>query len=187
MGLEKIFDQIKKETDLKIKNILDEAQSKADQILKEADVSAQNITKKAKVDADAEIENKSAMEKARLKIESEAVVKRAIDSAFNQSISLLRSSIKEIKSTDLYDKLLKNIVDSALKSLGEDAKIYVLKEDIPRLQKKPKQLKVSPKKMEGGIYAESADGKKSLDLSLENLLRELNDEISEEVLSKIKV
>lgn len=185
MSLEKVINKINKEAADKAREILSEAKSKSDSIIKEAELNAKENSTKEMKELSIMIENLSSMKKAGIKVEANEIIKKRKKEAFDDSMRKINKAAHALTLTDFYPGLLQKLVDASIKTLGQDALIYINKEDLEKIKKKPKQVLVSKNRMLGGVYAQSADGKMSLDYSLDSIIEELNDVITQEVLSAI--
>ncbi len=185
MGLEKIAEHIEKETDTKIKRIILEAQVKANQEIKSANAAADLIMKEAGEKAVVLAAEKTNIEKAKTNVEKMKIIKTAVSEAFKESINSLYKSEDKFSKTKEYDKLMPLLIKEAKKSLGDDAVIYVNKEDLEKFGKKEKNLKIYKKKI-FGVYAESNDGKLSIDMSISRLIQEMEDKIAQRVIDRLE-
>ena len=77
------------------------------------------------------------------------------------------------------------LIKEAKKRIGEDAILFMNKEDLQTFGKKEKNAKLTKKKM-FGVYAESPDGKFSIDLSLDKVIQSLEEKIAKRVIEKLE-
>ncbi len=185
MSLEKIAEHIEKETDTKVKKMIIEAQIKANQSANEADKKAEEILKEAKDKTKAFISEKEEIEKAKINVEKNQIMKKAISSAFKESMNNLYSSESKFSETAEYEKLMNTLIKEAKKRIGEDAIIFMNKKDIETFGKNEKNAKLMKKKM-FGVYAESQDGKFSIDLSIDKVIQSLEEKIAKSVIEKLE-
>ena len=185
MSLEKIAEHIEKETDTKIKKMIIEAQIKANQSANEADKKAEEILKEAKDKTKAIVSEKEEIEKAKINVEKNQIMKKAISSAFKESMNNLYSSESKFSKTAEYEKLMDILIKEAKKRIGKDAILFMNKEDLQIFGKKEKNTKLMKKKI-FGIYAESPDGKFSIDLSLDKVIQSLEEKIAKRVIENLE-
>ena len=185
MGLEKIAEHIEKETDTKVKKIIIEAQIKANQSAEETDKKVKEILKEAEEKTKALVAEKEEIEKAKINVEKNQIIKRAVSSAFKESINNLYSSQEKFSKTEEYEKLMNILTKEAKKRIGEDAVLFMNKEDLHTFGKKEKNAKLTKKKM-FGVYAESPDGKFSIDLSLDKAIQSLEEKIAKKVIENLE-
>jgi vacuolar-type H+-ATPase subunit E/Vma4 len=185
MSLEKIAEHIEKETDTKVKKIVIEAQLKANESTKEADKKVAEILKEAQIKRDIVIDEKEAIENAKINVEKDQIVKKAVSDAFKESMNNLYSSEKEFSKSPEYQKLMAILIKEAKKRIGEDAILFMNKEDLQVFGKKEKNAKLSKKEM-FGVYAESVDGRFSIDLSLNKTIQSLEEKIAKKIIEKLE-
>ena len=184
MSLEKITEHIEKETNTKIKKIIMEAQLKANNYIKQANEGAERIRTEGKKKLKEEIDERDRVEKANMLVESESIVKKAVSDAFKESMKNLYSGEKDFSREKEYEKVIQTMIKTAKEKLGPDAVIYMNSEDFERFGKKEKNVKTSKKRI-FGVYAESSDGRLSVDLTLNRIIQNAEESIAQEVLKKI--
>jgi vacuolar-type H+-ATPase subunit E/Vma4 len=185
MSLEKIAEHIEKETDTKVKKMIIEAQIKANQSTNEADKKVEDILKAAKERAKVLADEKEEVEKAKINVEKNQIIKKAVSSAFKESMNNLYSSEAEFSKTKEYEKLMNILIKEAKKQIGENTVIFMNKEDLQTFGKKEKNAKLTKRKI-FGIYAESPDGKFSIDLSLDKIIQSMEEKIAKRVIEKLE-
>jgi vacuolar-type H+-ATPase subunit E/Vma4 len=184
MSLEKIAEHIEKETDTKVKRIVLEAQVKANSEINAAAKKADEIVKEAAERLNVLSEEKRNIERAKTNVERMNILKTAISDAFKESINNLYKAEDKFSKTKEYDKLLSVLIEEAKKSIGNDANIYLNKDDIKKLERKEKNLKVYDKNI-FGIYAESKDGKISMDMSINKIIQSMEEKIARKVIDRL--
>ncbi|MCL4396779.1 hypothetical protein M1494_00300 [Candidatus Parvarchaeota archaeon] len=185
MSLEKIAEHIEKETDTKVKKMIIEAQLKANQSADEADKTAEETIREAKEKTKALIAEKEEIEKAKINVEKNQIIKKAVSSAFKESMNNLYFSETKFSRTAEYEKLMNILIKEAKKRIGEDAILFMNKEDLQTFGKKEKNAKLTKRKM-FGVYAESPDGKFSIDLSLDKVIQSLEENIAKRVIENLE-
>ncbi len=185
MSLEKIAEHIEKETDTKVKKMIIEAQLKANQSTNETDKKVEEILKEAKDKTKAIVAEKEEIEKAKINVEKTQIIKKAVSNAFKESMNNLYFSEAKFSKTAEYEKLMNILIKEAKKRIGEDAILFMNKEDLQTFGKKEKNAKPTKKKM-FGVYAESPDGKFSIDLSLDKVIQSLEEKIAKRVIEKLE-
>ncbi|MCL4399497.1 V-type ATP synthase subunit E [Candidatus Parvarchaeota archaeon] len=184
MGLEQIVSDIQREGESKLKEISEETKKKVNEILSKADSDSVEIINSAKEEASRRSENIISIGKAETESVVEGMRRDAENNILKQTKSLIE--LKNFVRTEDYKRLLLKLVDSASQILGKDAKLYVNKSDLPALSSRHENVRKSEKEMIGGVYAESKDGKMSIDDSLETIFSSLDGEISSRILKKIR-
>ncbi|MCL5430290.1 MAG: V-type ATP synthase subunit E [Candidatus Marsarchaeota archaeon] len=184
MGLEEIVNGINKDTQEKIEAMMKDANAKADRIIeeakREAEVHKKEMDEKAKHDA----QMLDARERSRANIESRHIYDNAVNSKMQEILYIIRSYLSEYVKTADYGKLLNKLESDAEAQLGSDCTVFVMKRDMPILKGAKAKIKAIGEKnsMVGGLEAESADGTRSVDYSLEHLFEDLKQELSAEIL-----
>ena len=184
MSLEKITEHIEKETDTKVKKLIMEAQLKANNSIKQANEEAEKIRIESKKRLEEEIDERERVEKAKTSVESESIVKKAVSDAFKESMKNLYDGEKDFSKEKEYEKVIQTLIKTAKDKLGPDAVIYMNSEDSEKFGKKEKNVKTSRKHI-FGVYAESGDGRLSVDLTLSRIIQNAEESIAQEVLKKI--
>lgn len=185
MSLEKIAEHIEKETDMKVKKIIIEAQLNSNESLKEADKKAEEMIKEAKKKAANLSEEKAAVDAAKTNVERNNLIKNAVSGAFKDSMNNLYSAEEKFSGSGKYEKLMNLLIKEAKKKLGEDAVLFMNKGDIQSFGKKEKNARESRKRI-FGVYAESADGRLSMDLSLGKVIQSLEEKIARKIIDKLE-
>ena len=185
MSLEKIAEHIEKETDTKVKKLVIEAQIRANQSTDEANKKAEELIKEAKEKTKILVTEREEIEKAKINVEKSQVIKKAISSAFKESINNLYSSEVKFSKSPEYEKLMTALIKEAKKRMGENAVLFMNKEDLQAFGKKEKNAKLMKKKI-FGVYAESSDGKLSIDLSLDKVIQSLEEKIARRIIEKLE-
>ena len=185
MSLEKIAEHIEKETDTRVKKIVLEAQMKANSLLNSADETVNSLAKEAKEKAKMLAEEKRNVETAKTNVERTRITKNAISGAFKDSINNLYKAEEKFSESKEYERLIPLLIKQAKETIGEDAVIYLNKEDIEKFGKKEKNTRLSKKKM-FGVYSESNDGKISVDLSINKIIQDMGDKIAEKLIKELE-
>ena len=132
-----------------------------------------------------DVDKKEEIEKAKINVEKNQIIKKSISNAFKESMNNLYSSESKLSKTTDYEKLMNTLIKEAKKRIGEDAILFMNKEDLQTFGKKEKNAKLSKKKM-FGIYAESPDEKFSIDLSLDKVIQSLEENIAKRVIENLE-
>ncbi|MCW1293874.1 MAG: hypothetical protein QXJ12_00450 [Candidatus Parvarchaeota archaeon] len=186
MGLERIIEKIEKESKEKASDIVKEANLAAEKIINESKAKAAAILKQTEAKASLISKELEQTGDSKVNIEMDMITKKSISSAFDDSLAVLRKSAAEIKHDNIYKELIPKLLISVKKSLGNDAVIYMDKEDSITFKKLSQNIKVSPKSTGGGLYAVSGDGRRSIDLTMDKLIDAVKDRIGEKVMRRIR-
>ncbi|MCL4389441.1 hypothetical protein M1397_02420 [Candidatus Marsarchaeota archaeon] len=183
MGLEEIVDRINKDTEDKANRIIDKARGDASKTLNAAAAKASSIRKMkaAKAENDSGLIVSKAASKA--EVDGAQLYQKKVNDSINSSIDALRKHLSKYTKTDEYARLLSKLCSLAEHELGDGCKIEMQKDDAVKIRPGGKYTIVdAPAGFAGGIRAVSADGKRSVDYSLERLLESMNDRIAVELL-----
>jgi vacuolar-type H+-ATPase subunit E/Vma4 len=170
MSAEKIIEQIEKDSELKVKQILNEAKDQSTSILqsakKEADIEAERILNNAKNQS--ENLKKINVSKANQAIKRNIMnaKEKVIDDCFTKAHHKL-----SILKGDRYEKLVTKLIKDGHKKLGDDYTVLTSRD----LDKKIAQnlgITVSGSiESSGGVLLKSADGKITLDHTFDGILK----------------
>jgi vacuolar-type H+-ATPase subunit E/Vma4 len=121
---------------------------------------------------EAEIAREQGQRLAAAKMQARKLEYEAREAALTQSLDGVRRHLAEYTESDEYAQMLKRMVALAVERLGKDCKVTGRTEDAGRLKSiAGKSFKSGGVPILGGIIAESADGKRRLVLSFDELLR----------------
>ena len=179
MPLEEILDRIQKDTEKEEQALISKSEEEAKKIIEDAKNKASAIRasydEKAREDAETEkrqrtssatLEGRSFLEQEREKIE-------------NNYQEALRSKLVDLLKTDEYLEFLKKAIGNSKKILGQDAVVYLSRDDSTRMKQKGiDSSKISDKIGPlGGVIVTSADGKMIIDLTFSEIVRNKSDKI----------
>ena len=179
MPLEEILDRIQKDTEKEELALISKSEEETRKIIEDAKNKASSIKavyeEKAREDAETEkrqrtssatLEGRSFLEQEREKIE-------------NNYHEALRSKLIDLLKTDEYLEFLKKAISDARKILGQDAIVYLSKDDSQRMKEKGITSSHTSDKIGplGGAVVTSADGKMIIDLTFSEIVRNKSDGI----------
>ncbi len=185
MSLEKIIEHIEKETDTNVKKIIVEAKLKANSLKDETDKEVEKKLKEAEIKTKELAEERQSVETAKINVEKDQIIKNAASEAFKNSMDILYDSLDDFSKTKEYEKLVGVLIKEAKKKLGENTIIFLNKEDMTKMDKKEKNIRLSKKKI-FGVYAESSDGKLSIDLTLNRIIQSLEEKLAQKIIKKME-
>jgi V/A-type H+-transporting ATPase subunit E len=170
MSAEKIIDQIKKDSDLEVKQILGEAEIQAKSILQSAKNDAEMEAEKILDNGKKQSENlkKILISKANQDIKRDIMNARedVIDECFTKAhhkFSILKG--------DNYEKLVRKLIKDGHSKLGENYTVLISR-DIDKKIAQDLQVDVSGSlESSGGVVLKSADGKVTLDHTFNGILK----------------
>lgn len=176
MTAEKIIQQIKKDSEKEIKQILDETKKQASVIIKDAKKEAEQKSEKILSEGKKQSENidKILVSKAGQDAKKEMMKAREniIEECFIKAHHRL-STLNEAQYRTLVTKLIKN----GVKKLGEHCTILVSR-NIDKEIAEDMEMKISGTiETSGGVVLKSADGKITLDHTIDGILKRKKNEI----------
>ncbi|MCL5680083.1 MAG: V-type ATP synthase subunit E [Candidatus Marsarchaeota archaeon] len=172
MGLEEIVAEINKRKELEVSKIISEARSEANRIIAEANAKSSEDSKGIISKAELEASQSRAREQSKANIEAKRILYESLSNKLAEAEALLQGNLSEYKATDGYKALLLKLYSNATEALGKDSRIYVAEEDMSIIKKKfPKaKLNAAHEGFSFGLYAESADGKMTMDYGIESII-----------------
>jgi vacuolar-type H+-ATPase subunit E/Vma4 len=177
MSLEEIERHIKREEKEQVNKILSEAKAKYYSILSSSSKTVEKIRADNSAKMKAEISRILDTETNAAKAEAERHYNLAFSDKIKEISRNIKSTLESFVATESYGKLLYSLIKRAVDELGQDSTIYVNERDLKNVQAKFPDLAVKSAKAEfiGGAKAISKDGFRSVDLSLEDILRRRKD------------
>jgi vacuolar-type H+-ATPase subunit E/Vma4 len=173
MSLEEIERHIKREEKEQVNKILSEAKAKYYSILSSSSKTIEKIRTDNSTRMKAEISRILDTETNAAKADAEKQYNLAFSDKIEEISRNIKSTLEAFVVTEGYHKLLYSLVGRAVGELGQDSTVYVNERDLKEVQTKFTNLTVKSAKAEfiGGVKAVSKDGFRSVDLSLEDILR----------------
>ncbi len=189
MGFKEILQQIEEQRDKNIKSILSAARAQVAAINEETANREKEIKSDSRNTSKEETIREMGQQAYFHRVEAKKLRREAVNDMINSALKQLNENLKEFTSSPKYQKLLAKMLVRAKTELGQDAMVYVRKEDLEKVKKMlPESLKAeqSRENISGGIKAVSRDGKLSMDLSLESISRSLQDKLVYRLLKEVE-
>ncbi|AEA46335.1 V-type ATP synthase subunit E [Archaeoglobus veneficus] len=184
MALEVIIEEIRKKGDEEVRRIKGEAESEAEKIIAEAKEKAEEILKKAKEEAEKEAERLRRQEISGVNLEMKRLLLNKRKEALETVYEIVQDRIKQM-DTETKKKLLENLIKK--NAVGEMV-VYSNKDDEPVVREvisDMADLKYGGNiDCLGGVILESPDGEVRINLTFDELLKQLYEQKMSEV-SKI--
>ncbi len=181
MPLEPIIEEIVRKGHQQVSEITRSAEEEAEKIIVEANDESKEILKKARREAEKEAERLRRQEISGINLEmkkEELLRKREVVEKVYQ---LLVEKVENLSDSER-EKLLKKILD---KYKNEDYLIYSSKRDEKIVRKISKLEYAGNIDCIGGVILESRDGEYRINLTFDNLLREVYESKMKEVYEKL--
>ena len=176
MTAEKIIEQIKKDSEKEIKEILKDAEEQAKRIINGIKKEAEQESDKILSDGKKQSENikKIIISKANQDVKRD--IMNAREKIIDDSFTKAQHELSILKG-DRYEKLVKKLIVDGQKKLGKDCKIFVTR-GIDKKIAENLGLKIAGNvESSGGVVLKSADGKVTLDHTFDGILKREKDKI----------
>lgn len=169
MSAEKIIEQIKKDSEKEIKQVLSEAEKQRKEILAKAKKEAENEAKKILENGKKTIENKKKIQISKAKQESKKQIIKAKEKIIEECFIKAQQKLSQIKGKE-YENLLKKLIKKGIEKLGKNCDVLISRE-IDKKIVEQHGLKISGRTdAPGGVILKSADGRVTLDYTLDGIL-----------------
>ena len=176
MSVEKIINQIEKDTDLEIKEIIKEAKKQIELITKKeqknAEIQSEKIIsdgeKKSETIKQIIISKENQKAKKTITKSKEEIIEKCFTDAYNKIKSL---------SDKNYEKIINNYIQKGINKLGKNCKVKISKDIDKKITKKYALKIIGQIKSIGGIILISNDGKITLDYTIEGIIKREKDRI----------
>ncbi|HEV2317941.1 MAG TPA: V-type ATP synthase subunit E family protein [Thermoplasmata archaeon] len=130
--------------------------------------------------AEAEARREKTQRIAGARMQARKLEYEAQERALESSLGAVRDLLREFTNSDEYDQVLGRMYAYAVDQLGKDVRISGRSEDAAALKGAAgKSFDATPRAILGGLVAETADGERRLNLSLDELLRLREDKVRE--------
>ena len=176
MTAEKIIEQIKKDSEKEINQILKEAEEQASRIISDIKKEAEQESDKILSEGKKQSENimKILVSKANQDIRRD--IMNAREKIIDDSFTKAHHELSILKG-ERYEKLVKKLIEDGQKKLGEDCKIFVTRGIGKKIAEKLGLKIAGNVESSGGVVLKSADGKVTLDHTFDGILKREKDKI----------
>jgi vacuolar-type H+-ATPase subunit E/Vma4 len=180
MGLEEIVENIRSETETRVKRIIGAAKEEADKIIGATEVEAKAYLQREKENSEIEAKQLILRELSRANIEAKATLQESADSAIKKSIGLVNDQIDAYFETPAYAKLLNRLAQAARTELGDGCVLFLQERDLQKVKKAPEgaHIESSGEKFSGGLKGISKNNDMFVDYSMESIMKMLNDRMA---------
>jgi len=184
MPLEAVIEEIQKIGEEEIRKIKEEAKNEAEKIISDAKAEAEEILRKAKEEAEKEAERYKKQEISSVNLEMKRLLLNKKKEILEEVIKIVEDRIRKM-DPDTKRKLLENLIKS---NADGEMVVYSNKDDEPLVREiisGMSNLKYGGNiDCLGGVILESIDGEVRINLTFDELLKQLYDQKMSEV-SKI--
>jgi vacuolar-type H+-ATPase subunit E/Vma4 len=180
MSLESLVAEIRSRGEAELQAAETERQTAAAQIVADRDQRVAAIRKEAARLAENESARERAQRLAAAKLKARKLLYEAKEARLSGAVRETRALLREYADSDAYPPTLRRMLDVATETLGKALRVRGRAEDASQLSKiAGKTFDPTPLPILGGIVAETADGKRRLNLSFDELLRLREDRVRE--------
>jgi len=170
------------------KNDLAELDKKLSDKKSETDAKKNSSVKDLKENYANEAKTKAEREGARIveagKLEAKKILFDAINKNLDSTFDVIKKELDGYSKKPEYKKVLQKLVDYSKKTLAKKIIIHCRDEDKSSFKDKDFEIGSAIQTL-GGFIAENKEGTKDIDLTFEELLRSIEDEIKNTILEKI--
>ena len=176
MPLDNILQSIERRKSDEAASIIAKYQSQKEAIEKETERKIKEIEQSAKKKEDEDSRALENRELSNAEIEARKLIWEKRSTLIEEYLTTAFESMKDVRSSSSYKKILAAMADAAQRKLGKDCRIMISQKD----SKLMKGLKTIEKDIDpyGGIIAESADGSMEMDLTVTTLIKDLRERLS---------
>ncbi|MCI4357493.1 MAG: hypothetical protein L3J95_03880 [Thermoplasmata archaeon] len=172
MSLDSLIEEIQRRSRTELAELLAQSAREESRIARERDERIASIRSEQERETQVEVARERAQRLAAAKLSARKKVYEARERRLRDSIGAASELLKEFTESDEYGAVLRRMVARAVEAFGRSARISGRAEDGPQLGKLAgKSFDPTPRAISGGIVAETADGKRRLNLSFDELLR----------------
>lgn len=180
MALEDLVEEIRRRGEAEIEKIQSSRSAEEARLRKEREGKLAEIRTQAARAAETEAARERAQRLAAAKLKSRKLLYEARERRLENAVTETRQLLEEFTASREYDAVLRQMVDTASRSLGKQLRVSGRAEDASRLSKVAgKAFDPTPQPILGGIVAETTDGARRLNLSFDELLRLREDRVRE--------
>jgi len=170
MSAEKIIEQIKKDSEKEIKQIQLDAEKQRKEIITQAKKEGEAKARKILENGKKTIENQKKIQISKANQESKKEIMKAKEELIEECFIKAQQKLSQIKGKE-YKTLVKKLIKKGVEKLGKNCTIIASREVDKKIAEQ-QGLKVTGKTdATGGIILKSADGKITLDYTLDGILK----------------
>ena len=185
--IKKIISKIKEDAEREAEKIKEKARKKEEEILKKAEAEAKSKSDEILNQGKKEAELEKQRILANAKLQAKKIKLDVKEKIIEKSFSLAEEKLKEVVSSEEYEKILKDLIREAISTIGrEDLEVLCRKEDEKIVKKIIKDLSgVELAKGNistiGGVIVRSKDRQVQVDNTFEARLTRMRDDLRIEV------
>jgi len=185
--IKKIISKIKEDAEREAEKIREEARKKEEEILQKAEAEAKSKSDEILNQGKKEAELEKQRILANAKLQAKKIKLDVKEKIIEKSFSLAEEKLKEVVSSEEYEKILKDLIREAISTIGrEDLEVLCRKEDEKVVKKIIKDLSGVELAKDnistiGGVIVRSKDRQVQVDNTFEARLTRMRDNLRIEV------
>jgi len=185
--IKKIISKIKEDAEREAEKIKEKARKKEEEILKKAEAEAKSKSDEILNQGKKEAELEKQRILANAKLQAKKIKLDVKEKIIEKSFSLAEEKLKEVVSSEEYEKILKDLIREAISTIGrEDLEVLCRKEDEKIVKKIIKDLSGVELAKDnistiGGVIVRSKDRQVQVDNTFEARLTRMRDDLRIEV------
>jgi vacuolar-type H+-ATPase subunit E/Vma4 len=178
MSLESLVDEIRSRGEAELKSVAARRDAELSKISAERDARVEAIRADAAKATEAEVARERAQRLAAAHLAARRLLYEAREERLAQGFAETRQLLADLSEEAEYATILRRMLASATARLGKSARVSGRAGDAALLARLAgKSFDPSPRPILGGLVAETPDGRRRLDLSFDELLRQHADAV----------
>jgi len=178
MSLDTLVEEIRTRGEAELREVVAESEADLQEIASNRDSRVTAIRLEAEKTAETEIARERAQRLAAAHLGARHLLYEAQEQRLEQGITETRQMLADLTEQPEYASVLRRMIASANARLGRSVRISGRAEDAPLLQRLAgKAFDPTPRSILGGIVADTSEGRRRLDLSFDELLRQRADAV----------
>ncbi|MEF8878970.1 MAG: V-type ATP synthase subunit E family protein [Candidatus Thermoplasmatota archaeon] len=184
MSAEKIIEKIKKDSQRKTQEIINDAEQQAEEIKQKAKDEAKKQAEQIISNGEKKSKNIERINESKANQENKKKILDAKEEIINQCFQKAKEKLADLTEEE-YKKIVKSYIENGKKQLDDNAKAWISR-DVDKKIVEQEDIEVE-KKIDaiGGIILKSADGKLTLDYTFENILQRDKDRLRVKIGKKL--
>lgn len=180
MSVEKIIQQIKKDSEEEIKKIIDEARKQASDIIKKAKEEAKAEAKKIILEGKRKGEALKKAMIAKAKQENKKAITKVKEELINKCFTDAYHKISKLRGKE-YEEIVKGMIREGERKLGKNCKIIITREEDKKIVDEMGLTVAGKTNASGGIVLRSSDDKIIIDYTFDSILERNKEKLRIEV------
>jgi len=185
MGLENVRKGLVQEAQAEARRLLSQAEKRAAEITAEAKEKASKAKAQARERAKQAAEAMESERTSAAQLKANKVVAEAANRKMDEALEKAWEEFAKTPESKDYEKIMKTLITGAEKELGAKAMVHVNARDAKIAGKFSKNVAAKPVNIAGGAIITNADGRISIDNSLESMFGQGKEEAKKVIYSEL--